>query len=162
MSFMKNFKDVGYFEDYDSCYFQYRKAHRGVPWPALKDWEESIIKVHRLSLGVVLRLRNKALQCLFLLPGHYPGLCPILVGSGAGRAKGQDPGQPPAGQGVARRRYHRYPGLQRHCLFIRYQVLHRSACFPENRREIEIDDQKGLHTGEAAWSPIFHTVLHRH
>jgi len=25
MSLMKNFKDLGYFEDYDSCYFQYRK-----------------------------------------------------------------------------------------------------------------------------------------
>ena len=28
MSLMKNFKDMGYFEDYDSCYFQYRKEHR--------------------------------------------------------------------------------------------------------------------------------------
>jgi len=33
MSLLKNFKDLGYFEDYDSCYFQYRKEHRGQPWP---------------------------------------------------------------------------------------------------------------------------------
>jgi hypothetical protein len=40
MSLMKNFKDLGYFEDYDSCYFQYRKEHRGQPWPTVNDWEE--------------------------------------------------------------------------------------------------------------------------
>ena len=28
MSLMKNFKDLGYYEDYDSCYYAYRKAHR--------------------------------------------------------------------------------------------------------------------------------------
>lgn len=40
MSLMKNFKDLGYFEDYESCYFQYRKEHRGQPWPAVNDREE--------------------------------------------------------------------------------------------------------------------------
>jgi uncharacterized protein YjbI with pentapeptide repeats len=40
MSLMKNFKDLGYLEDYDSCYFQYRKEHRGQPWPAVNDVEE--------------------------------------------------------------------------------------------------------------------------
>jgi len=37
---MKNFKDLGYFEDYDSSYFQYRKEHRGQPWPTVNDLEE--------------------------------------------------------------------------------------------------------------------------
>jgi hypothetical protein len=44
MSLMKNFKDLGYYEDYDSCYFQYRKAHRAVPWPAVSGWEQFIRK----------------------------------------------------------------------------------------------------------------------
>ena len=42
---MKNFKDLGYFEDYDSCYFQYRKEHRSQPWPAVNGWEAGIRKV---------------------------------------------------------------------------------------------------------------------
>lgn len=44
MSLMKNFKDLGYFEDYDSCYYAYRVAHRAVPWPSVPDWEETIRK----------------------------------------------------------------------------------------------------------------------
>ncbi|MCX6678208.1 MAG: pentapeptide repeat-containing protein [Methanothrix sp.] len=44
LSLMKNFKDLGYYEDYDSCYFQYRKAHRGQPWPAVSGCEASIRK----------------------------------------------------------------------------------------------------------------------
>ncbi|MDQ1262199.1 MAG: hypothetical protein QG575_1380 [Euryarchaeota archaeon] len=44
LSLMKNFKDLGYYEDYDSCYFQYRKAHRDQPWPAVSGWEQFIRK----------------------------------------------------------------------------------------------------------------------
>lgn len=44
MSLMKNFKDLGYYEDYDSCYFQYRKAHRDQPWPTVSGWEQFIRK----------------------------------------------------------------------------------------------------------------------
>jgi hypothetical protein len=32
LALLKNFKDLGYFEDYDGCYFQYRKEHRGQLW----------------------------------------------------------------------------------------------------------------------------------
>jgi len=45
MSLMKNFKDLGYYEDYDGCYYQYRKAHRDQPWPSVSGWEASIRKV---------------------------------------------------------------------------------------------------------------------
>jgi len=45
MTLMKNFKDLGYFEDYDSCYVQYRKEHRAQPWPGVSDWKESIMKM---------------------------------------------------------------------------------------------------------------------
>jgi len=45
MSLMKNFKNLGYFEDYDSCYFQYRKEHRNQPWPAVNGWEAGIRKI---------------------------------------------------------------------------------------------------------------------
>jgi hypothetical protein len=44
MSLMKNFKDLGYFEDYDSCYFQYRKEHRGQPWPLVGGVDKPIRK----------------------------------------------------------------------------------------------------------------------
>lgn len=45
MSLMKNFKNLGYFEDYDSCYVQYRKEHRAQPWPGVSDWKEFIMKM---------------------------------------------------------------------------------------------------------------------
>jgi hypothetical protein len=45
MSLLKNFKDLGYFEDYDSCYLQYRKEHRGQPWPGIGSFEASVRKV---------------------------------------------------------------------------------------------------------------------
>jgi len=44
MSLMKNFKDLGYYEDYDSCYFQYRRAHRDQPWPAVEGLEQFVRK----------------------------------------------------------------------------------------------------------------------
>lgn len=44
MTLMKNFKDLGYLEDYDSCYVQYRKDHRKQPWPAVGSWEAFIRK----------------------------------------------------------------------------------------------------------------------
>lgn len=45
MSLMKNFRDLGYLEDCDSCYFQYRKEHRAQPWPTVNDWEERARKL---------------------------------------------------------------------------------------------------------------------
>ncbi|HQN30475.1 MAG TPA: pentapeptide repeat-containing protein [Methanothrix soehngenii] len=44
MTLLKNFKDLGYLEDYDSCYFQYRKEHRGQPWPGIGSFEVSVRK----------------------------------------------------------------------------------------------------------------------
>lgn len=44
MSLMKNFKDLGYYEDYDYCYYDYRVAHRSVPWPLVPGWEVPIRK----------------------------------------------------------------------------------------------------------------------
>jgi hypothetical protein len=41
---LKNFKDLGYFEDYDSCYFEYRKERRCHPWPLVGDVEETLIR----------------------------------------------------------------------------------------------------------------------
>lgn len=45
MSLMKNFNGLGYFEDHDSCYFQYRKEHRAEPWPAANAGEEWLRKL---------------------------------------------------------------------------------------------------------------------
>jgi len=44
MSLMKNFKELGYYEDYDGYYYAYRKAHRSEDWPSVPDWEEAIRK----------------------------------------------------------------------------------------------------------------------
>jgi hypothetical protein len=44
MSLMKNFRDLGYFEDYDLCYYQYRVEHRGQPWPGIGSFEVAIRK----------------------------------------------------------------------------------------------------------------------
>jgi hypothetical protein len=44
MTLMKNFKDLGYLEDYDSCYVKYRKEHRAQPWPGVSDLKEFIMK----------------------------------------------------------------------------------------------------------------------
>lgn len=45
MSLMKNFKDLGYYEDLDSCYLAYRKAHRAQEdWPSVPTWEEAVRK----------------------------------------------------------------------------------------------------------------------
>ncbi len=44
LSLLRNFKELGYFEDYDSCYFQYRKAHREQPWPLVSGIDQPIMK----------------------------------------------------------------------------------------------------------------------
>ena len=41
---LKNFKDLGYFEDYDSCYFEYRKERRCHPWSLVGDVKETAIR----------------------------------------------------------------------------------------------------------------------
>jgi Pentapeptide repeats (9 copies) len=40
LSLLKNFKTLGYNDDYDQCYYQYRKEHRAQPWPGISDAEE--------------------------------------------------------------------------------------------------------------------------
>ncbi|HOT06358.1 MAG TPA: pentapeptide repeat-containing protein [Methanotrichaceae archaeon] len=37
---LRNFKTLGYFEDYDHCYYQYRTAHRAQGWPSSGNVEE--------------------------------------------------------------------------------------------------------------------------
>lgn len=44
MSMLQNFKNLGYFEDYDLCYYQYRVEHRNQPWPGIGSFEVSIRK----------------------------------------------------------------------------------------------------------------------
>ena len=39
MSLLQNFKNLGYFEDYDNCYYQYRVEHRNRPWPGISLFE---------------------------------------------------------------------------------------------------------------------------
>jgi hypothetical protein len=88
MSLMKNFKDFGYYEDYDSCYFQYRKAHREVPWPAVSNWEQFIRKKIDYPMEWFYGYGTKPFNAFFFLPGNCYNLRPVLVESGARRAEG--------------------------------------------------------------------------
>jgi hypothetical protein len=68
MSLMKNFKDLGYFEDYDSSYFQYRREHRGRPWeipgePFLK----TVDFISEWSYGYGVRPMNPLLSSIILI-----------------------------------------------------------------------------------------------
>jgi hypothetical protein len=65
---MKNFKDLGYFEDYDSSYFQYRREHRGRPWeipgePFLK----TVDFISEWSYGYGVRPMNPLLSSIILI-----------------------------------------------------------------------------------------------
>ncbi len=44
LSLLKNFKDLGYFEDYDYCHFEYRKERRNQPWPLVGHIEQKYIR----------------------------------------------------------------------------------------------------------------------
>jgi len=54
LSLLENFKKLGYVEDYDACYYEYRRLHRDQPWSgryhALHPWEEWLRK--RIDLGL--------------------------------------------------------------------------------------------------------------
>jgi len=69
MSLMKNFKGLGYYEDYDSCYFQYRKAHRGQPWPAVSNWEASIRKIIDYPMELFYGYGTKPFNAFFISLG---------------------------------------------------------------------------------------------
>jgi uncharacterized protein YjbI with pentapeptide repeats len=52
LSLMENFKKLGYLVDYDNCYFEYRKEHRGQNWsgnyhgmPPIEEWIRKRIDV---------------------------------------------------------------------------------------------------------------------
>ena len=65
MSLLKNFKDLGYFEDYDSCYYQYRKEHREQPWPLVKGIDLPLRKVIDVFLDWFYGYGTKPLNALY-------------------------------------------------------------------------------------------------
>ena len=56
----------------------------------------------------------------------------------------------------------RYPGLQRHRISLRHQVLHRSAGATQDRGTLPVMDKEGLRTGESLGGSVLRPVLHRH
>ena len=68
---IKNFKDLGYFEDSDNCYFQYRKDRRGQPWPCDYPLEEPARKfidfLAEWSYGYGTRPANPFIWSLLLI-----------------------------------------------------------------------------------------------
>ncbi|HOO53063.1 MAG TPA: pentapeptide repeat-containing protein [Methanothrix sp.] len=77
LSLLKNFKELGYFEDYDSCYFEYRKERRNQPWPLVGDLEETLIrKPLDLFLQLAYGYGTKPINALLFSLG-------IIIGFGA-------------------------------------------------------------------------------
>ncbi len=77
LTLLKNFKIMGYFEDYDSCYFEYRKERRNQHWPLVGDKEQKYIrKPIDLFLQVAYGYGTKPLNALFFSLG-------IIIGFGA-------------------------------------------------------------------------------
>jgi hypothetical protein len=64
LSLLKNFKDLGYFEDYDSCYFEYRKERRNQHLPLVGKWEEAFRKKIDLTLEWFYGYGTKPLNAL--------------------------------------------------------------------------------------------------
>ena len=54
LALLENFKKLGYVEDYDACYYEYRRLHRDQPWSggyhAMHPWEEWLRK--KIDLGL--------------------------------------------------------------------------------------------------------------
>ncbi len=69
LSLLKNFKDLGYLEDYDSCYLEYRKEHRGQDWPGINDWEEAIRKAIDFPLEWFYGYGTKPLNAFYISIG---------------------------------------------------------------------------------------------
>lgn len=71
LAIIKNFKDLGYFEDSDNCYFQYRKDRRGQPWPCDYPLEEPARKfidfLAEWSYGYGTRPANPFIWSLLLI-----------------------------------------------------------------------------------------------
>ena len=66
MSLLNNFKNLGYYEDYDSCYFDYRKAHRSQEdWPSVPPWEEAFRKAIDYPLQLFYGYGTKPFNAFF-------------------------------------------------------------------------------------------------
>lgn len=77
LTLLNNFKELGYFEDYDCCYFEYRKIKRSQPWLLVGDLEETLIrKPIDWFLQVTYGYGTKPLNALFFSLG-------IIIGFGA-------------------------------------------------------------------------------
>jgi hypothetical protein len=68
-SLLKNFKDLGYLDDYDLCYFEYRREHRGHDWLGIPDWEEIIRKAIDYPLQLFYGYGTKPLNAFFVSLG---------------------------------------------------------------------------------------------
>ena len=161
MSLMKNFKDLGYFEDYDSCYFQYRKEHRGQPWPAVNGWEAGIRKVIDYPLEWFYGYGTKPLNAFLFSLGIIISFGGFWRALGLGGPKDRTKEESKGRRRMARWRYYGYSWLQRHSLPLRHKILHRSPCHPKNRRAFEISDKEGIRIRETIRGTIFDLILYR-
>jgi len=161
MSLMKNFKDLGYFEDYDSCYFQYRREHRSQPWPAVNHWEAGIRKVIDYPLEWFYGYGTKPLNAFLFSLGIIIIFGGFWGALGLGGAKGPDQRRSKRRRRMAGWRYCGYSWFQRHSLPLRHKILTRSPCHSKNRRAFEISNKEGIRIRESIRGAIFDIIRYR-
>jgi hypothetical protein len=75
LSLMENFKKLGYLEDYDNCYFEYRKEHRSQSWSGkyngmspVEVWIRKVVDIGlEVSYGYGKRPLNPLVWSLFFI-----------------------------------------------------------------------------------------------
>ncbi len=177
LTLLENFKKLGYAEDYDACYYEYRQA-------ASRPELERQISCHaplggvaakedRSGAGCLLRLRQEADSAPALVCGNHPTLRPPLAQGGGGWTPGQGSGhlrevRPPREreqENILGRGASRPPGshaLQRHPLPLRHPPLRRSAGNAGAAGLVCRSCPWLLHRRESSWCLLLHPLLPGH
>ena len=177
LALQENFKKLGYLEDYDGCYYEYRKAHRGQDWSgkyhAMMSPSEEWIRKHILDVGLdehsTATARSRSGPCSGR--SHYSFIRADLVDAWTEKRQWRKsqghPGEVrPAvcrreALGLARQAAcpGRCPDLQRHALSLRHQALCRSAPDAADEPVVALTDAVGLHLRKGAGGVLLNPLL---
>jgi len=86
LTLLKNFKDLGYLEDHDRCYFDYRRDRRSQTRPQVGEGEAAFKKVGDLLLEWFYGYGTKPLNALFFSLGIVIGFGAFWRSIGLGRS----------------------------------------------------------------------------
>jgi hypothetical protein len=67
LSLLENFKKLGYYEDFDSCYYEYRIEHRKQPWPGTRPFMKYLDTFLQYSYGYGKKPLNPLLWSLLVI-----------------------------------------------------------------------------------------------